>query len=521
MKNNKHIEIVEHLNLELQNLKADAMSLVGDMRDSASKPVLKATLNATHSGRVTNLRVYPGKHMKSSVHTWLEPFAKPVLKHHSDDSDPVGRVYSAEYVQTKFGPEWEQDWANPQERGSGYIKLGVKVMDADTIDKILDGRFKNVSTRQVSPVLLCSICGSDFLQDSSGCDHMPGKTYEDEGSSFKCYCITGPLSYREASFVNIPGDSFAEIASMNLDSEASGFVRLNSYDRTLAGVDSLVLTDGDQEVSLLPVLGKDRVTAKDRKKLTGKAIIAVSPKFSADLLESLGDTQEEIDMSKTKEADKAEPKNTSTSAASADGSTPAQAAEVKDSKEGVVAPESTKTESTTQAGTSGLSDGASKVVIETLTKQLKTAEADTDSVKAEVERLKATLKDKDSEIEKLRKDGVTVLADLRKSYATNLLNAQIILQKPTVAAIADAEAFNAKLNEYAERSVDSLKDSISDLTPELIARRDEVKVIKATAIIADSKVDNPVANVQPESKDEAKDTVKEPTKAEALDIYFN
>lgn len=519
MKTNRHIEIVEHLNLEFQNLKSDALSLLSDMMDSSHKPSLKAMVDATHSGRLTNLRVYPGKFVKAGVDSWLKPTPKPVLKHHKDDLDPVGRVFSAEFIQTKFGTEFDRDFTNPAEKGSGFIKLGIRVMDADTIEKVLDGRFKNVSTRQSSDALLCSVCGENFLSDSE-CDHMPGKTYKDEGSEYKCYAITGPLEYKEVSFVNIPADSFAEVVNVNMDRE-SPIMRLNSYDRTLASVGSLVLTDGEHEVSLLPALGKDSVTARDRKKLTGKTIIAVSPNFSVNLLESLGEPKEEIDMSKTKEADKAETKNTSTSAASADASTPAQAAEVKDSKEGVVAPASVKTESTTQAETSTLSDGASTVVIEALTKQLKIAEADTDSVKAEVERLKTTLKDKDAEIEKMRKDSVTVLADLRKSYATNLLSTQLILKKPTVAAIADAEAFSAKLNEYAERSVDSLKDSISDLTPELLSFKEMQGVKKVSEVVADSKVTSPVANITPDMKDEAKDKVKEPTKAEALENYLN
>ena len=73
MKTPNKIEFREHLKLDIGTLKDDAQSLMGDMHAAKRSPVLKVYIDATHSGRLTNLRVYPGKHMRDGADGFIKP----------------------------------------------------------------------------------------------------------------------------------------------------------------------------------------------------------------------------------------------------------------------------------------------------------------------------------------------------------------------------------------------------------------------------------------------------------------
>jgi hypothetical protein len=507
------INFREHLKLDIGVLKTDVKSLCDDMQAAHKNPVLKVYIDATHSGRLTNLRVYPGKHMKAAADHFIKPSGKPVLKHHMDESEPIGRVFSAEYVQLIHGPAFEKDYLSPSKNeGSGYIKLGVNIMDVDAIQKILDGRYKNVSTRQSSDLFSCSICGENMMERSA-CDHQPGVKYnlgkDSDNDEYLCYGITGPLSYREVSIVNIPGDEFAEIKAMSFEQKDA--MNFDSYDPHASKVKTLILSDGENDVDLL-VGTKSTVTAKDRKKLTGKTIIAVSPLFDASKYE---ETFQE-DSSMTKVEDKSEIKNTSASAASAGSGDPAQATSVKDSKEGVVAPENASKNTSNVGDSGGLSEKDSLAVVKSLNKSLEAAEAQAAEAKAESARFQTALKDKEAEVETLRKQTANQLADLKTAYAKMLLNTQIVLKKSTSASVKDAESYNKKLAEYAERSIDSLRDSVADLSIEMVELKDFTVIKTVKDLVSDKRVESPAANTQAV----ATNTVADVSKDKALETFF-
>jgi len=508
---NKQLEIREYLALDNHQVNVDAMSLLADMMSVNKKPLLKASINATHSGRLTNLRVYPGVHVKASVDSFLKPTPKPVLKHHNDDQDPIGRVVNAEYIQTKFGRSFEQDFANPgSDAGSGYIRLSVAINDADAIEKFIDGRFKNVSTRQVPDYILCSVCGDNMLDSESECQHIPGHSYEiskDSGNSgkYKCYMITGPLNYKEVSVVNIPGDDFAEVESFTMDSASS---IMKSYDRTTADFGTFVLSDGVTDIDLMSNVNS--ITAANRKKLTGKAIVAVSPNFKFD--KSLAN-EDKNKMTKT------ETKNSQVDAASEDKTKDVGSTTKKDSKEDVIVPEK-NSESGSANEKTGLSDTALNVTIEALTKSLTAAEQTATDAKAEIERHKANLKLKDEEIKKLREDMATTVADLKMSYATDLLNSQVLLKKPSVSSVVDQESFDKKLGELAGRSVESLKDSIKDLSAELLSLKESMGIKKTSELVADKKITNPVAQNVSKDESEKNKSAEKIDKAKTLNSFF-
>jgi len=215
----RKIEILENFRVEFSNIISDAESLVGDLVDSKKNPKLSMSIDATHSGRLTNNRVYPGKRVRAAVGSWTSPKSKPVLKNHDASQDPIGRVRAAEFVQLKNGRDFDSDYVNPSKGlGSGLIKLSLDIMDPDAIQKFVDGRFTEFSTRQGFTSFQCSFCGNDLAQ--SMCGHFPGDVIkvedEDGETTYKVYGITGPLDYREVSVVNIPGDKFTGINTMEL-----------------------------------------------------------------------------------------------------------------------------------------------------------------------------------------------------------------------------------------------------------------------------------------------------------------
>ena len=52
----------------------------------------KVYMIQTHSDFVINQRVYPQAEVEKAQETFYKPYNKPVLLHHDDYSDPIGRV---------------------------------------------------------------------------------------------------------------------------------------------------------------------------------------------------------------------------------------------------------------------------------------------------------------------------------------------------------------------------------------------------------------------------------------------
>lgn len=209
---------------------------------NSDKKVLKVVMDATHSGRITNRRVYPGREVKKAMATWTSVdrggsagYDKPVLKHHDGHQDPIGRVVGAEFIHIKGGDEFKFDYLKPDKNGpgSGYIRLTTEISDLDSIEKILDGRIQTVSTGQTADRFLCSVCDKEMIpaimrlfgggeEDEDGCTHIPGRSYKVKLDSGKketrlCFGRTIGMEYHEVSPVNFPADRFARIQEASFE----------------------------------------------------------------------------------------------------------------------------------------------------------------------------------------------------------------------------------------------------------------------------------------------------------------
>ena len=197
--------------------------LDGALASKDSGTYLQATWRATHSGHLIPHRVYTGWGMKKGCSTWFcqdkggsAAFDKPVLLNHDAHGPVFGRVVMATFTQLKQGKDFEDDWKKPDsgtKHGSGYITTTTDIVDADAAQKVMDGRFYTVSTRQRPKDAWCSVCGLSFME---GCDHELGEYYESEdGASYMCYAVTGELEYQEMSFVALPNQPNAIRQSIN------------------------------------------------------------------------------------------------------------------------------------------------------------------------------------------------------------------------------------------------------------------------------------------------------------------
>lgn len=525
-----NFRIRDNLNVDYRSLRPDAMDLFSDAMEAKNeKPVLSVSIDATHSGRLTNMRVYPGARVKRSMKTFLEPVGKPVLKHHDMRSDPIGRVAGAKFVQLKHGDDFKFDYRNPgKDTGSGFIQLDLNVMEQDSIEQFIDGRIQQFSTSQDFKDVFCSVCGKNISDEMTMWwnehEHKVGETYKvkvgKKTKDYLCYLITGDLTYVEVSPVNIPADEHTKVNSFKFIEPNKDFDggMMECFSDSAASVNSMSLSTGSD--SIVDLLAGSHDSAKDRKTLTGKTIVAVSPLFT-DLLQ---DQQEEEDMSKKNKSEdnkdetleeKETPDANAASEASEDNSNKDGSSE---EEEGVVAPV-TEAKVNAESDQSGLSEKAITASLEAVTAQLETLKTEKAEADSQITRLEAKLLEKDEEVTKAKTAATDSLTETKAALAGQLLTARLVLSKEDVTSISTKDEYEAKLASFTERKLDSLKDSISDLSLEVAAAMKKLGV-KSSADFAADTIEDDVTSTATDSKEKVV-APKPKTKDEALNSYFN
>ena len=211
---------------------------------------LLVRIAASHAGRLTgNHALYTPAMMKVAITSFTNPYQKPVLLNHDEDSSPIGRIKSAEYIDTseelvqrdKHLRDFFRPGANfsdmlklvdkvsnrlmdPLYAGMGFAQVVARITDPDAITKILDGRYLTVSTSMVTDAAVCSICKTDWLKDGK-CDHTPGKMYDKK----PCFIITGNMRYDELSYVNRPADALAQNMEILSDGQVQDSITVEQF----------------------------------------------------------------------------------------------------------------------------------------------------------------------------------------------------------------------------------------------------------------------------------------------------
>jgi hypothetical protein len=240
----KLIRFTDILNAFPIKVSDEVKDYYANMPASGVRP-LQVKFAATHAGKVTrNNGFYLPHEMRAGVPSWTDQYQKPILLHHEDHEDAIGRVVAARYVDistgirnsyekrgvsdgarvsdkviaalvagtlpnqtvvdvvTRYFINDNQLIEDPDFEGLGYIELTAAITDPDAIQKFLDGRYLTGSVGATTTKALCSVCRKDWATDEL-CEHRPGKSYEGK----LCVLIAGKLKYLEYSVVNRPADT--------------------------------------------------------------------------------------------------------------------------------------------------------------------------------------------------------------------------------------------------------------------------------------------------------------------------
>lgn len=137
--------------------------------------------------RVNEIRTPTG------IYSLLDPYPKPILVHHDETGEPVGRIRRAKFVENTRA-------------GMPGVMIEAVITDPVAAQKVADQRYYTVSAGLSTDGAKCSICNQDQLTEGM-CDHPRGEYVEGKLAYWK----TGNIWFKEGSFVNIPGDSFARV----------------------------------------------------------------------------------------------------------------------------------------------------------------------------------------------------------------------------------------------------------------------------------------------------------------------
>ena len=480
----KRIFLGDHFVID-QPASEQALRDASSILEETDQPLLKVRIDATHSGLLTNRRVYPGRRVARSFKSFYSTerggtaeFDKPVQLHHNDFQDPVGRVVGAKFTRLKSGTDFNQDFVDPDTdgKGSGVVTVDAEIVDPEAIQKILDGRYLSVSSGHSTDKMLCSVCGEDLF-DYKKCEHMPGKSYDKQ----LCFAITGNLTYHEISFVNIPAQSAAKVIQKEMttdmehekvqlrDSGADHMDPILTFVRAKKQiVSSLTLCgrDDDEEYNLLIA----NTTPKDHQDPPSMSRVVVERVLKE--FEDDGDIETPADCEQ--DQSRPEPELPSDSGEESDAQDELQDDRPEADSTEPSNPDSDSLEATTHVGDQEMDDDKKieftqeevKSIVDALRSENENLKRDSEELQAKVTNLEATVDAKDSEVQRLTQDLAEQQAHSAKVLATALAHTRISLRKPDTVDVDSAEKLAEYIDKLAERSIDSLTDSLTDLALE-------------------------------------------------------
>lgn len=477
----KKIRYIDNLTLPKASILKDSSEYMSDLSKQSKKYSLLADIRATHSGYLLNGRVYMGKFMKAATDSWTKPYNRPVLLNHEQrNGEPIGRVVASHFTQTKQGDQFDRDYKNPDQGnnfGSGFITLKMAIKDKDAIEKVLDGRYSTVSTAHRTENSLCSICGTDWeaadLFDMP-CDHMPGHKYEKDNKSQIAYLINTAMTYDEVSFVNVPAQQNVAVLSLQTVAD-SGEKSVDFVSSQYGRVRDFMLSSGETLFSLVKRDGmKDELPSDALSLLSTKVSLFVPDnngdgesnmkKDNKDKVDGIIDTiiseHESKKASKDEVAVIEQPNVLEQTKAEA-----VPAKEESEAKEPVAAvkPVENKEPVSTESK-DNRNDTESNKAFETA---LKAVADQKEKAIEEARKLQSLLDAKTNLCDELNKEIIKLKSDNVLEKARQLAISRINLGKPGTESIDSKEKFDAYVDSLSKRSVESLRDSLSDILPEL------------------------------------------------------
>lgn len=391
--------------------------------------VLYPKIEAIHAGRTRNFNRYLAEKLKgdpdlrSGVYSWTAPYPKPVIHNHDVNTEPTGRVYSASYSEFTAA-------------GRPGIIVTPKITQEKAIKDILEGRLLTVSIGASTNAAVCSVCGTDIINEG-WCGHMRGEEYDGQ----VCEWVAGDLFFDELSWVNVPADSDAMITNngSNPGMMSTGehvHSKDCNHEHTDLGGNTIVTGS---------------VTAKhiaDSTTLTAEPVVVTSSNESTEKEERIVEQEDQVVATEpVEEAPVVEEKDEATS-------------EAPTAEEPVVAEEEAPSAETKEEEEQSV-EVAQAEEPAVVAEEEKPADAVEDvqepqvDVQEQLDKAKEDLKEANDTIEELKEANVRLAKELQEATVNFLVDLRM--------ATGKEENREAAVEKFAARSLESLRDSISDI----------------------------------------------------------
>jgi hypothetical protein len=226
---------------------------------------LKVTFNLSSSGRRINNRIYTPKGQQAGIPSWTTPYAKPIIRNHDRNEDPMGRFMSVDYRYIdekalgffKTGRDFMMvkdalDSDDPKKiyktlsnsklltnskwPGVGELIATARVTDEKAVEKFLDGRYMTFSAGSNTDRYVCGLCQTDWATGEQ-CDHTAGEIVDGQLVVF----VTGTFFGDEASVLTTPANDYSAVLALeHMDS-----LKLNiPKSACLTDTTTIYITDG-------------------------------------------------------------------------------------------------------------------------------------------------------------------------------------------------------------------------------------------------------------------------------------
>lgn len=245
------------------------------LMDSVLKPEgskgLIIDFGLSSAGRRINNRIYTPRGQQNGLSSWTTPYAKPILRNHDTNQDPIGRFIDVQFesldnqamgffrnITDFMNFKSIVDSDNPRkiydallkhglltdERWPGLSRLVAKagIVNEDAIEKFLNGTYLTFSAGSLTDRYVCGICGNDWFQKDF-CDHPPGKMHDGKPGVF----ITGAFDGEEASVINVPANNTSQLESISFGDSAPWLSFTKHSDSFSQDSSSMLITDAHIE----------------------------------------------------------------------------------------------------------------------------------------------------------------------------------------------------------------------------------------------------------------------------------
>ncbi|MFE4029177.1 hypothetical protein ACFX4N_23770 [Priestia sp. YIM B13551] len=441
--------------------------------------VLYPKIEAIHEGRTRNFNRYTAEKLKgdpdlrSGVYSWTAPYPKPVIHNHDTTTEATGRVYSASY----------SDYTSAGRPG---IIVTPKITQEKAIKDIMEGRLLTVSIGASTNAAVCSVCGTDIINEG-WCGHMRGEEYDGQ----VCEWVAGDLFFDELSWVNVPADSDAMIVNANTSQSLMG---VGENTATISAInDSIEVTASPAVSQEINVDESTYITAKDiasTSALTAEPLVVTSEGVLNTTKEA--STVEHDEQNVTAETMEEEATVVEETEETIETQTTEETTEVEETQ----VEESTETEVEEASQGEVVEETEDTVTDETVVTEQENESADEDALK----KAQDELAEAQNTINDLTEANVQLAKELQEATVNFLVDLRVAVGKESNREEA--------VQKFATRTVESLRDSISDILSEKPS-------IKTTRTV--EHVEKPTGQkVVTESKDLATSSLKVTNNEDAL-----